>query len=438
MDALFAPLEKEDFTTWTWERLLGLLRLEAAGGLRAALVGLSPANPLARGAATPFHSAVEWMVRHWAGGTRETAGALVSGLAGLVEVECAEALWDLAQQAREAPAVARALEADPAGVLEALSDVPEAAAWRAAFRAFLDRFGHRAIEEVEMARPRWRERPAYPLSVIAGYLRCPGERSPRVVEARRRAEREAAETAVGARLRFRPLRRLVFRLALRVAQAAGPAGENTKFHIVRLLTLWRQAALEMGRRLMAEDRLERAEDVFFLRLEELARPKGDFRDRVAARSADLRRWQREDPPRLIDAEGRAVLEGMREAQAPALETDTLSGIGSSAGRARGRVRVVRDPSGGVELEPGEVLVAPYTDPAWTPLFLTACAVVVETGSLLSHASIVARELGVPCVVGVAGATRLLRDGVEVEVDASRGVVRRLAARRDPPTPGGST
>jgi pyruvate,water dikinase len=121
-------------------------------------------------------------------------------------------------------------------------------------------------------------------------------------------------------------------------------------------------------------------------------------------------------------EGRASW-ARRPGAAP--EPGLLSGLAVSPGVARRRVRRVRDAGSGARLDPGGVLVAPFTDPAWTPLFLSAAAVVVEVGSLLSHASIVARELGLPCVVEVAGALDRLRDGELVEVDGSRGTIRRL-------------
>ena len=146
---------------------------------------------------------------------------------------------------------------------------------------------------------------------------------------------------------------------------------------------------------------------------------------VASRRADHEKWLREDPPRVIDSNGRPVREGMRPAPEWA-RGGALLGMGSSPGVARGRVRIVHDPSDGVRLAPGDILVAPYTDPAWTPLFVSVEAVVVEIGSLLSHASIVARELGIPSVVSLAGATRLLVEGEEVEVDGTRGTVRRIA------------
>jgi rifampicin phosphotransferase len=142
------------------------------------------------------------------------------------------------------------------------------------------------------------------------------------------------------------------------------------------------------------------------------------------RRAEHTRWHAEDAPRIIDARGRPVREGLR--RPAAIRDGVLAGVGTSPGVARGPVRIVLDPTDGVRLRRGDVLVAPFTDPAWTPLFFSSAAVVVEVGSLLSHASIVAREVGIPSVVGLAGASRSLREGESVEVDGTRGTVRLLA------------
>jgi pyruvate,water dikinase len=424
LDALLTPLERADLAAWTEDELRGLLRLRHPGDLLARIVATPPANPLARMLGTPFYTALERLAVRWAAEPPGTAATLVAALPGLPEMECAHALWALAEMAQTRPSVRAALETDPAGAPTALAEDPDAQDWLATFRAFLDRFGHRAIEEVELARPRWREDPAYPLGVIASYLRLPPEAAPRAVERRRRAQRDEAEARVRRRLRRRPWRRWLFGVVLDVARQASSAGETTKFQIVRLLAVARAAALELGRRRVAQGRLDAADDVFFLGYGELEPAAAHLREAVATRREEHRRRQAQDPPRLIDARRRPVREAMRAAPS-APGGNELRGVGSSPGVARGRVRVVMDPSRGFELHAGEVLVAPFTDPAWTPLFVTAAAVVVETGSLLSHASIVARELGLPSVVAVPGATRLLGDGREVEVDGTWGVVRIL-------------
>lgn len=425
LDGLLRPLEKEDLGTWSRERLVDLIEAKPTSAFREGLIAMPPANALARGLLPPIFTALERMVVRWTDEGPGAAGSLLSGLTGLIEVECGAALWDLAQRAREVPVVIAALRTAPEVALDGLRAQAGAAEWLEGFDAFLARFGHRAIEEVELARPRWRESPGYLLSVIANYLECGAAASPRSVEERRRGEREALEARIEAHLRKRPLRRRLFRLVLRTAQMASVAGENTKFDIVRLLALQRAAALELGRRLEEAGSLADRGDVFFLELADLRRDGADLLSLVTERRKAYGGWQLENPPRVIDDRGRPVLEGLRAPSRAA--AGVLKGLGSSPGKARGRVRIVRDPSAGARLAPGEILVAPYTDPAWTPLFFSAGAVVVEVGSLLSHASIVARELGIPSVVAVANAMSLLSDGDEVEVDGIAGTVTTLVA-----------
>jgi len=204
------------------------------------------------------------------------------------------------------------------------------------------------------------------------------------------------------------------------------ARQNTRSVCIRWLALARRAALELGRRLAEQQQLASAEDCFLLDFESLEAP-GDFRSFVAKRRAAYAAWQRDVPVRMVDALGHPIREGAQSAPAAAVElSGVLRGIGSSPGTASGPVRIIRDPSAGARVAPGDVLVAPYTDPAWTPLFLGSAAVIVEVGSLLSHASIVARELGIPSVVAVPRVTHILQDGDIVEVDGQAGTGRKLA------------
>ena len=246
------------------------------------------------------------------------------------------------------------------------------------------------VEELDLARPRWREDPALPLAVVANYLGAVAGSGPDAVERRLAAEREAVSARIATRLG--PLRRWLFRQVLGFTQKLSVARQNSKSVAMRVSALSRRAALELGRRLADEGRIASADDIFSSCASASWRRTGargaDLGARVAERRRDHSAWERETPPALIDADGRAVREpslagrGARAGQAKGpVPSDSLTGIGSSPGKARGPVRVVHDTSRGVRIEPGEILVAPYTDPAWTPLFLSAGAVVVEIGSL---------------------------------------------------------
>ncbi len=416
-----------------WSRLVDILRIRPP--LRAAdLRRVSTVNPVAAFASAAAFMALAAMLRRWTDEPPDAAAWMASGLSGILDVECTKSLWDLARRARASPEVAQLFDGPPSEVLSRLPDTRAAREWKCEWDAFLRRFGHRTSEEMDLARPRWHEDPVQPLAVIANYLRAAPESDPYAVERRLVERRILTERRILARLAWRPVRRALFRTAARLVRVTFLARQNSKFHMVRGFDLVRRALLEMGRRLADAGRIERAEDALFLRLSELdSMPALDLRDRVELRKADLARWQAHRPARLVDADGRTVREPAPEPRAVERSRgggEVLRGVGTSPGVVRGRVRVVADLTNGARLDPGDVLVAPFTDPSWTPLFLSARAVVVEVGSLLSHASIVARELGIPSVVAVADATRRLHDGQSVEVDGRGGTVTVLGGDLD--------
>jgi rifampicin phosphotransferase len=227
-----------------------------------------------------------------------------------------------------------------------------------------------------------------------------------------------------------PVRPLVRRLL--DAAGRGPARrEQAKGTIVRGVAAVRRVLFDVADRLVAEGSLPDRTQLFMSTADELPTLLADpasLADELAARRARYEELDARVPPfsfvgRLPDPSTWPL----RSARATGERPSSLTGIGVSGGIARGRARIVTDPSDPRGIEPGEVLVAPLTDPAWTPLFLTAVAVVVDIGALQSHAAIVARELGVPAVVSVDIGTKVLADGDELEVDGDRGVVTVLSA-----------
>jgi pyruvate,water dikinase len=229
-------------------------------------------------------------------------------------------------------------------------------------------------------------------------------------------------------LEMPPLREAFLKL-LRVARRFMPLREDTHFVMTAPLPVLRRTLLELGRRLVTVGALDAAEDVFHLRFDELERAGQTWPPRpelvsdlraAGARRAALRA-SLADTPLLGD--------GFLPAFAPPKDA-LVAGSPGSPGVAEGPVRVVRDAAAFGTLQPGEVLVAPYTNPSWTPLFRRAAAVVVDVGSAVSHAAIVAREYGIPAVMGTGNATQTLRDGQRVRVDGSQGLV--LAAEQVTP------
>jgi len=285
-----------------------------------------------------------------------------------------------------------------------------------AVQAFLAEYGHRGVREIDIGMPRWRDDPRAVIEVLERYLSHGEDSDPEAQFRRGAQEAEQAVIDLVAQVRQRKgaLRAGVMRLLLSRTRALMGRREYPKFMAVKIFALYRTVIAGAGEELVQAGRLERADDAFFLDLKDLV-SDADLRQLAAANRAKYQREiARRAVPRLMTSTGEVFF------SAPA-EGGGLVGTPASAGVYEGRVRVIRDPRGAV-LEPGEVLIAPGTDPAWTPLFLTAGALVMEIGGIMSHGSVVAREYGIPAVVGVAGATELLKTGQRIRVDGEAGRV----------------
>jgi pyruvate,water dikinase len=345
--------------------------------------------------------------------------ALERGYEGNVTTEMTLEVGDLADVARGLPEVRRAIQ-DGEVDRARLRDLPDGARFDDALEGFLARYGMRGPGEFDLTRPRWSDEPASLLSMLRGNL---GHDEMGAHRAEYDALRRDAEAA-GARLVETtgwPKRALVRRL-IRVVRSLAPGREHPKFFLVRVMATVRALALEAGDALVEQGRVDRADDVFFLEHPELIAalndPALELRARVDTRRVDYERFKGLTPPRVLTSEGEAPKPERRGDLPPG----ALGGAGVSAGRVEGVARVVTDPTAEI-LAKGEILVAPFTDPGWTPLFINAAGVVLEVGGMMTHGSVVAREYGIPCVVCVQDATRVLRSGQRVVVDGDAGFVR---------------
>ena len=339
-------------------------------------------------------------------------------------------LWHLAVSLGRDPDARRVFSELKPGELAALyraGTLPAAA--QAGLRKFLSKYGHRAVAEIDLGMPRWAEEPDHLLGMISNYLRVEDpEQAPdrQFARAADHAEARISELVDRAGENSRLRGRLVA-LCLRRARQLSGLRELPKFYIVMVLAEMHRQLMAVGAELAGNGTVAAAGDVFFLDFDEL---------RVGLRGADLKgivagrrrlydvELRRRRVPRLLLSDGTDVEAAMMAAASALPGTaapDRLSGTPASAGTASGKVRVVMDPIG-AHLEPGEILVAPSTDPGWTPLFMTAGALVMEMGGVISHGAVVAREYGIPAVVGVADATVRLRDGQTVTVDGAAGTV----------------
>ncbi|GAB2930096.1 PEP/pyruvate-binding domain-containing protein [Nonomuraea fastidiosa] len=292
--------------------------------------------------------------------------------------------------------------------------------------AFLARYGHRGVAEIDAGVPRWSEEPGHILGVLANYLRMDGGLTPAELfeKGARQAGKTIGELAARAGRRAR-WRAPVVRWALgRTRQYAG-LRELPKFYLVKTLAAVRRSLLVVGEHLVEQGVIDRAGDVFFLDLREAraALRGGDLRTLVAGRRATYERERRRrHVPRLLLSDGtepEAAFEA--EATEGAADGAALTGTPASPGTITGVARVVLDPHG-AHLEPGEILVCPSTDPGWTPLFLTAGGLVMEMGGAMSHGAVVAREYGIPAVVGVPEATQRIGTGERITVNGAAGTI----------------
>ena len=354
------------------------------------------------------------------------------GLSGNVTVEMDLAVGDLADCARRHPALRKKLGSGQFS-LEELAELPGGDEFAGQLGEFLARYGSRGPSEIDVSRSRWREVPDSILTTVAGNLahgemashrRHLDELAARADELGRQLVREARSGIMGF-LRARLVARFV-----RVQRNLFALREHPKFMIVAVLDMVRTVALEAGAELVARDRLKSADDVFFLSLDELERALSDTAhgddDRplaplaplVAERRAKIAHYQSLYPPRVMTSDGEIP---PAEHDGGDLPDGALAGSPASAGIVEGRARVITDPARQV-LAKGEILIAPFTDPGWTPLFLNAAGLVMEVGGLMTHGSVVAREYGIPAVVCVPDATRLIQTGQRIRVHGDAGYV----------------
>lgn len=307
---------------------------------------------------------------------------------------------------------------------------------------FRRRHGHRAPREAELATPRWREDTHFLFEVVRSYIRAPHLPTERELQRERERTRQLADKLV--RRTFPVGLEALFRALLEFTRSNVKLREFMRARVVDSLDMYRRYFLECGRRLVLQDALRQPEDVFYLRYDELSdwladvSTADDFATRVLVRRA-LHDSLAElpDPPSTFVLEGSDIVDEQEyhkrqspdRAQADRAQptrdlerVDELHGLPGSAGKVTGRARVITDPNDDASIEPGEILVAPYTDVGWTPLFLTAAGVVMGLGGPLSHSCIVAREYGIPTVVNAHGATDTINTGDVITVDGDRGVV----------------
>lgn len=356
---------------------------------------------------------------------------ILRGLDGNITTEMDLRVGDLADKVRPYPALAEAIRQNLrlGTPLKALDQVEGGPAFLAELDRFMETFGMRGPSEIDISRPRWRDEPDSLLQMLLGNVAHGELGVHRAHHARMRSEGEQQLLTLIEQARRGPLgiirAALVKRLGTLV-RAAMALREHPKYGLIQLLERVKRTLLGIGEQLVAAGRLEQAQDVFFLSRKTLEAalqdPNLPLREQVAQAQEQHRRNFKRFPPKTMTSEGEVLQLVVERGNAP---EGALLGTAASAGVVEGIARVVTDPAREV-LHTGEILVAPFTDPGWTPLFLNASGLVMEVGGLMTHGSVIAREYGIPAVVGVSGALSRLKTGQRLRVHGTEGYVEVLS------------
>ncbi len=387
-------------------------------------------DPVSHEAVMAGMQATWWLNDHLAEwlGEKNAADRLTLSAPGNVTSEMGLALLDVADAIRPHPEVVALLRAAADDTfLDRLAAVPGGPEARQAIEGYLARYGMRCVGEIDITRPRWHEHPQALVPLLLAHVDSfePGEAARRFERGRQEAERE--ERDVLQRLRAQPdgearaeeTKRMIDRVRTFIGYREYP-----KYGMVSRYAVYKDALLAEADRMVDAGVIDDREDIFFLtfaELHEVARTGLADPALVAARQAAFRAYEALTPPRVLTSDGEALNGAYRRTDLP---PGALAGLAVSAGTVEGRARVVLDMAD-ADLAPGDILVTAATDPSWSPLFVAAAGLVTEVGGLMTHGAVVAREYGLPAVVGVDGATSRIADGQRIRIDGTHGYVELL-------------
>jgi pyruvate,water dikinase len=358
-------------------------------------------------------------------GEKNAADKLTQSVPNNVTSEMGLALLDVADVIRPHPDVVAFLRhVEDDGFLDELPAIAGGREARDAIRAWLDRYGMRCVGEIDITRPRWSERPTTLVPLILGNIKNfePGAGERRFEQGRQEARKKEQELL--GRLRALPdgeqkaeeTKRMIDRVRTFIGYREYP-----KYGMVSRYFVYKQALLEEAERLVQAHVLRDKEDIFYLTFQELhdvVRTNQVDDQLIRQRKDAFRSYQDLTPPRVLTSDGEVIAGAYQRDDLPA---GALAGLPVSAGTIEGRARVILDMAE-ADLEAGDILVTAHTDPSWTPLFVAIEGLVTEVGGLMTHGAVIAREYGLPAVVGVEHATRLIRDGQRIRVHGTDGYV----------------
>lgn len=363
-------------------------------------------------------------LRDWLG-EKNAADTLTQSVPHNVTSEMGLALLDVADAIRPHPEVVAFLhEVEDESFLDDLAGLAGGPEARDAIEAYLDKYGVRCVGEIDITRPRWSERPTTLLPLILANVKNfePGAGERRFEQGRQEAL--AKEQELLERLRTLPdgeekadeTRRMIERV-----RTFSGYREYPKYGMVSRYFVYKQALLAEAERLVRDGLLGEREDIFFLRfqeLQEVVRTNQVDDELIRQRKEAFKSYEALTPPRVFTSDGEAVAGTYRRDDLP---SGALVGLPVSAGTVEGRARVILDMAD-ADLEPGDILITAYTDPSWSPLFVAITGLVTEVGGLMTHGAVIAREYGLPAVVGVERATKTIQDGQRIRVNGTDGYI----------------
>jgi rifampicin phosphotransferase len=358
-------------------------------------------------------------------GEKNAADTLTQSVPQNITSEMGLALLDVADVIRPHPDVVAFLQqVEDEDFLDELAELAGGREARDAIRAYLDKYGMRCVGEIDITRPRWSEHPTTLVPVILGNIKNfePGAGERRFEQGRQEAwekEQDLLErlrALPGGERKAEEAKRMIDRVRMFTGYREYP-----KYSIVSRYFVYKQALLEEAARLVQVDVFREKEDIFYLTFQELhdvVRTNEVDDKLISERKHAFRSYQALTPPRVLTSEGEVIAGAYRRDDLP---TGALIGLPVSRGTIEGRARVILDMAE-AEFEPGDILVTAYTDPSWSPLFVAIKGLVTEVGGLMTHGAVIAREYGLPAVVGVEHATGLIRDGQRIRVHGTDGYV----------------
>jgi pyruvate,water dikinase len=354
------------------------------------------------------------------------ANKLLAGVGNMEDAQAGLDMWQIAVKAHASPEVKKIINTGDhwRKIEKKLDECQDGQAFLKRWGDFMARHGHHCRGEIELYNPRWFEMPDYILNVVRSYIKNVEQNNPVENQSLQTLKREQLLQKCCKKLK-NPFKRVLFKYFLRHAQQGGVFRENWKNQIARRVALVRKILLHLGQILQKKGVLGNPDYIFFLRLEEIepvTHNKADFdiKKTIASRRAEYEKNKSVMPPKVVIGKFNPD-----DYTPDAVDTnaEVLNGLAVSSGVVTGKARVILKADTDEQVLPGEILVAPFTDPGWTPYFMTAAAIVMDIGGLLSHGSIIAREYGIPAVVNVGPATKIIKTGQTIQVDANRGIVK---------------